>query len=120
MVLHAVCDALLGALGEGDIGEHFPDSDLQYSNICSSELLRQVADIVNKKNFFVGNLDITIVAEVPRVSEYRFDIRENISQVLKIKLQEVNVKATTTEGLGSIGRKEGISCHAIVLLNPLV
>ena len=120
VVLHAVCDALLGALGEGDIGEHFPDSDLQYSNICSSELLRQVADIVNKKNFLVGNLDITIVAEVPRVSEYKFDIRENVSQVLKIKLQEVNVKATTTEGLGSIGRKEGISCHAVVLLHPLV
>ena len=120
VVLHAVCDALLGAIGEGDIGEHFPDNDPKYKNICSSQLLSHVSEMVNKKKFDVGNLDITIVAEVPRVSEYRFDIRENISQVLKIKLQQVNVKATTTEGLGSIGRKEGISCHAVVLLHPLV
>ena len=119
VVLHAVCDALLGAIGEGDIGEHFPDSDPKYKNICSSELLSYVSDMVNKKRFDVGNLDITIVAETPRMHVYKHGIRENISKALKINLGAVYVKATTTEGLGSIGRKEGIGCHVVVLLNPL-
>ena len=119
VVLHAVCDALLGAIGEGDIGEHFPDSDPKYKNICSAELLRHVFDMVNKKKFGVGNLDITIVAETPRIDAYKREIRENLSQALKINSEEVNVKATTTEGLGSIGRKEGIGCHVVVLLHHL-
>jgi 2-C-methyl-D-erythritol 2,4-cyclodiphosphate synthase len=119
VVLHAVCDALLGAIGEGDIGEHFPDSDPKYKNICSSALLSYVSDMVNKKRLDVGNLDITIVAETPRMHVYKHGIRENISKALKINLGAVNVKATTTEGLGSIGRKEGIGCHVVVLLHPL-
>ena len=119
VVLHAVCDALLGAIGEGDIGEHFPDSDPKYKNICSTDLLRHVFDMVNKKKFGVGNLDITIVAETPKMNEYKRKICENVSQALKINSEEVNVKATTTEGLGSIGRKEGIGCHVVVLLYPL-
>ena len=85
VVLHAVCDALLGAIGEGDIGEHFPDSDPKYKNICSSALLSYVSDMVNKKRFDVGNLDITIVAETPRMHVYKHGIRENISKALKIK-----------------------------------
>ncbi len=119
VVFHAICDALLGAIGEGDIGEHFPDSDPKYKNICSSELLRHVFDMVNKKKFGVGNLDITIVAETPKMNAYKRNVRENVSQALRINSEEVNVKATTTEGLGSIGRKEGIGCHVVVLLHPL-
>ena len=119
VVLHAVCDALLGAIGEGDIGEHFPDNDPKYKNICSSELLRHVSDMVYEKKFDVGNLDITIVAETPRIDIYKHGIRENISKALNIRSEEVNVKATTTEGLGPIGRKEGIGCYVVVLLHPL-
>ncbi len=119
VVLHAVCDALLGAIGEGDIGEHFPDNDPKYKNICSSQLLSHVSEMVNKKKFDVGNLDITIVAEVPRMHIYKHGIRENVSKTLKISSEEVNVKATTTEGLGSIGRKEGIGCYVVALLHPV-
>lgn len=114
VLLHAIKDALLGAVGEGDIGKHFPDSDPQYRGISSLLLLRKVADIINEKGYYLNNLDSTIVAESPKLAHYIPTMRENIAKVLAADIDLVNIKATTTEGLGFAGRKEGIAAYAIV------
>lgn len=116
VLLHSICDALLGAIGEGDIGQHFSDSDPKYHNISSVELLKGVADLVKKKKFLINNIDTVIIAQEPILSPFRKEIRQNISQVLGIKLEAVNLKAKTNEGLGEIGRKEAIACWSVVLL----
>lgn len=117
VVLHAVCDALLGASALGDIGEHFSDSDPQWKDVSSQIITNNVITLVNKKGYSVNNIDINIIAERPKISSRKKDIRENIARLLNINISRVNVKAKTNEGLDSIGMGEAISAQAIVGLN---
>ena len=116
VVLHALCDALLGAMGEGDIGRHFPDTDQQFAGIDSRVLLRHVSELMRQKRFGLGNADITIAAQVPKLSPHILAMRDNIAADLDCSQSQVNIKATTTERLGFVGREEGIECHAVVVL----
>ncbi len=116
VALHALCDALLGALAMGDIGHHFPDTDAAYSGADSRVLLRHVYALVRAKGYQVNNLDLTIIAQAPKMAPYIQTMRERIAAVLEADIEQVNVKATTTEKLGFVGRKEGIACHAVALL----
>jgi 2-C-methyl-D-erythritol 2,4-cyclodiphosphate synthase len=116
VALHALCDALLGAAALGDIGCHFPDTDPRYRGIDSRVLLREVLGKVAAKGFRVANVDVTIVAQAPKLAPYIAAMREHLTQDLGIPLDRVNVKATTTEGMGFEGRGEGISAHAVALL----
>ncbi|NOX75352.1 MAG: 2-C-methyl-D-erythritol 2,4-cyclodiphosphate synthase [Gammaproteobacteria bacterium] len=116
VAIHALCDALLGAAALGDIGQHFPDNSAEYKNIDSRILLRNVVALLAEKKLVVGNVDISIVAQSPQMSPHIDAMRENLAADLKVKINQVNVKATTTEGLGFAGRSEGIACHAVVLL----
>ncbi|MHB8621908.1 MAG: 2-C-methyl-D-erythritol 2,4-cyclodiphosphate synthase [Sulfuricaulis sp.] len=116
VLIHAICDACLGAAGLGDIGRHFPDTDPQYKNIDSRKLLRKVKEAIAKRGWKVANVDSTIVAQVPRVASYLALMIAHIASDLGVTAENVNVKATTTEGLGFAGREEGIAAHAVVLL----
>lgn len=116
VLLHAICDALLGAIAEGDIGRHFPDTDPQYRDIKSTILLKRVLNKVREKGFHPLNIDTTIVAQKPKVSEFIPRMVKEIANVLEIETGKVNVKATTTEGLGFTGRGEGIAAFAMVLI----
>jgi len=116
VALHALCDALLGACAMGDIGHHFPDTDDEVSGIDSRILLRHVWQLITAKGYILGNLDLTIVAQAPRMAQHIEAMRVIISGDLGCDINQVNVKATTTEKLGYVGRKEGISAHAVVLL----
>lgn len=116
VLLHAICDALLGAAALGDIGRHFPDSDPKYKGIDSRELLRHVAALVGERGFRVANIDGTIIAEAPRMAPHVAKMVANIASDLGIDASRVNVKATTTEGLGFTGRGEGIAANAVCLL----
>ena len=118
VLLHAICDAVLGALAAGDIGHHFPDTDPANAGIDSRELLRRVAALMTEGGYRVGNLDSTIVAEAPRMAPHIEAMRANIAADLGASASAVNVKATTTEQLGFAGRGEGIAAHAVVLLEP--
>ncbi len=116
VVLHALCDALIGAAGGGDIGQHFPDNDPRYENIDSRILLRRVIATLGDKGLSVGNADLTIIAEEPRLSAHLLQMRANIAADLGVDAARVNVGATTTEKMGFVGRGEGIAAHAVVLL----
>lgn len=116
VLIHAICDALLGALGLGDIGTHFPDSDRQYKNIDSMILLEKVASMINLKGFYISNIDSVICLEKPKVKDYIPAMKKSIAGRLNISTDDVSVKATTTEKLGYTGREEGISAYAVVLL----
>ncbi len=116
VLLHALMDALLGAAALGDIGQHFPDSDLRFTGADSRVLLREVARMVAARGFEVVNCDLTLIAEVPRLSPYREVICGNVAADLGLERSRVNLKATTAEGLGALGRAEGIAAQAIVLL----
>jgi 2-C-methyl-D-erythritol 2,4-cyclodiphosphate synthase len=116
VLLHAICDALLGAIGEGDIGKHFPDSDSQYRDIRSTVLLKRVRNKINEKRFHLLNIDATIVAQRPKLSEFIPRMVKQIADVLEIEPGRINVKATTTEGLGFAGRGEGIGAYAVALV----
>lgn len=118
VLLHAICDALLGAAALGDIGKHFPDNDPQYKNIDSKLLLRRCNQLLLENGYRVGNIDSIIVAQKPKVGPYIPQMRECIASILGIEPGQVSVKATTTEHLGFEGREEGISAHAIALLLP--
>ncbi len=117
VLLHALCDALLGAAGLGDIGRHFPDSDPAFSGIDSRELLRNVMTKLVDNDLSVTSVDLTMVAEAPKLSPYVDAMRDNIARDLNIDASRINVKATTTEHLGFTGRKEGIAAFAVVLLD---
>jgi len=117
VLLHAICDALLGAAGLGDIGRHFPESDDNYKNIDSRVLLRHVMSLLHEKNFAPTNIDATIVAQQPKMAPYIETMRQHIAEDLQVDLTQINVKATTTENLGSIGREEGIAAHAVCLID---
>lgn len=116
VLIHAICDALLGALALGDIGQHFPDTAVEYANIDSRILLRHVMGLVRQQGYAVINLDSTIIAQAPKMSPHILTMRGNLAADLGCELHHVNVKATTTENLGFAGRKEGIAAHAVVLL----
>ena len=116
VLLHAIMDALLGAAALGDIGKHFPDNDPAYKGISSLKLLGNVKELLNQNLFFVENIDATIIAQAPKMRPYIDDMRENIAKTLDIDISQVNVKATTEEGLGFTGSGEGISAQAICLL----
>ncbi|PIE82715.1 MAG: 2-C-methyl-D-erythritol 2,4-cyclodiphosphate synthase [Candidatus Contendobacter odensis] len=116
VLLHALCDALLGAAGLGDIGQHFPDNNAEFENIDSRMLVRRVMLLLQQQKWHVANVDTTIIAQAPRIAPHIVTIRQHIAADLNIDLGQVNVKATTTEHLGSIGRGEGIAVHAVVLL----
>ncbi len=116
VVTHALCDALLGALGARDIGHHFPDSDKQFSGIYSIVLLDKVMTYVEEKGFCLGNADITIICQAPRLSPHIPAMEEVLAKTCRVGVERLNVKATTTEKMGYTGREEGISCHAVVLL----
>lgn len=116
VLLHAICDALLGAAALGDIGKHFPDIDPQYKGISSLKLLAHVGDLLNEKGYTIGNIDSTIAAQRPKLAPYILQMRGNIAHTLGIDVDRVSVKATTTEHLGFEGREEGISAQAIALI----
>ncbi len=116
VLLHAIMDAILGAAALGDIGKHFPDTDPKYKGADSIMLLKEVADLVDKEHYVIENIDATIIAQAPRMRPFIDEMRINIAQALRISLSQVNVKATTEEGLGFTGSGEGISSQAICLL----
>lgn len=120
VAIHALCDAILGALCLADIGNHFPDTDGQYENISSRILLRHVVELMTDKGYQIGNADITIIAQAPKMAPYLLAMRECLSEDLRCKVDQINVKATTTEKLGYTGRKEGIAVHCVVLLKSIV
>jgi 2-C-methyl-D-erythritol 2,4-cyclodiphosphate synthase len=119
VLLHAIADALLGALAMGDIGKHFPDTDPAFKGADSMKLLEHVVGLIRAKDYCVGNLDATIIAQRPKMAPHIQVMRENIAKVCGIDVDRINVKATTEEGLGFTGTGEGISAHAVVLLTPL-
>lgn len=116
VLLHAVCDALLGAAALGDIGKHFPDTDEKYKGISSLLLLKEVYKKVSDMAYKVSNLDVTLIAQRPKISPYTDEMRKNIANALEIPLDSVNIKGTTEERLGFTGTEEGISCHAVCIL----
>jgi 2-C-methyl-D-erythritol 2,4-cyclodiphosphate synthase len=116
VLVHALCDALLGAAGLGDIGRHFPDNDNDYKNIDSRILLRKIVDLLELDNYFVSNVDMTVIAQKPKLANYLDDMEDNLAEDLNILSDRVNIKATTTEKMGFTGRCEGIACHAVTIL----
>lgn len=117
VLLHAITDALLGALGLGDIGHHFPDTDPAYAGADSRMLLRHAYALIRERGYALGNLDCTVIAQAPKLAGHIHAMRACIAQDLEVQIDQVSVKATTTEGLGFTGRKEGIAAQAIVLLH---
>lgn len=119
VLLHAIMDALLGAAALGDIGKHFPDSDPQYKGISSIKLLEHVGKLIDEKLYVIGNIDATIIAQRPKMAPHIQTMRENIAQALHIEVDQINIKATTEEGLGFTGTGEGISAQAIASLETI-
>ncbi len=118
VLTHALMDAILGALGKGDIGSHFPDSDPRFKNINSLKLLEQVMLIADQEGYVLGNADITVICQLPRLAPFIRQMRENLGAVCKTPPKNINIKATTTEKMGPTGRGEGITAHTVVLLLP--
>ena len=116
VLLHALCDALLGSLSLGDLGIHFPDTDPLYKDSDSLELLKRVLNMVKEKGFSIGNIDATVIADQPRISGYIDQMKDTIAHTTGIDREQISIKATTTEGLGFVGRGEGIAAHAVVLV----
>ncbi|WP_428243738.1 2-C-methyl-D-erythritol 2,4-cyclodiphosphate synthase [Gynuella sp.] len=116
VLVHAICDAVLGAAALGDIGRHFPDTDDDYKSADSLQLLRHCCSLVSQKQLMIGNIDSTIVAQTPKMAPHIESMRKNIAACVQCDVDRINVKATTTEHLGYTGRKEGIAAHAVVLL----
>lgn len=119
VLLHAIMDALLGAAALGDIGKHFPDTDERYAGADSLKLLERVGEMLDEKNYLIDNIDATIIAQAPKMRPYIDEMRENIANALNIDINQVNVKATTEEGLGFTGEKLGISSNAICMLTSI-
>lgn len=117
VLVHAIMDALLGAIAGGDIGKHFPDTDPQYKGISSIKLLEHVRDLLHREGAVIHNIDATIIAQKPKMAPHIMKMRENIATALNIEVNQINIKATTEEGLGFTGTQQGISSQAIVLLD---
>jgi 2-C-methyl-D-erythritol 2,4-cyclodiphosphate synthase len=120
VLLHALCDALLGACALGDIGKHFPDSDSAYRGIDSRQLLRHTYQLVQSRGYRIGNADLTLTAEAPRVAKHASAMCANIAADLQCSIEQINIKATTTEKLGFVGREEGLAAYAVVLLERVI
>ena len=116
VVIHVICDALLGALSLGDIGSHFPDTDNKYKNIDSKILLEKVLALVNDNKFIISNIDVTILLQEPKLRNHIDSMRDILSKILNIEVSQISIKATTTEGLGFVGREAGIAAHCVCLL----
>ncbi len=116
VLIHAVCDAILGAMGDGDLGKLFPDTDPRFTDIESSWLLREVSKRAKTGRYEIGNVDATIIAQRPRLADYLPEMEKRLSEILEIERQRVNVKATSPEGIGAIGRQEAIAAHCVVLI----
>lgn len=116
VLIHAIMDALLGAIGAGDIGRHFPDNDPAYLNIQSTKLLIKVMSLITSSGFTIANMDVTIIAQRPKLAGYIPEMRETLARITGVEVALINIKATTTEGLGFTGRGEGIAAMAVVLL----
>jgi 2-C-methyl-D-erythritol 2,4-cyclodiphosphate synthase len=116
VVIHALCDALFGAMSLGDLGVHFPNTNMKLKDINSRVLLKQTLDLMKENNYTVGNVDISILVQEPKMADYISAMKENLANDLNSKASLINIKATTTEGMGFIGRGEGIAAHAVVLL----
>lgn len=114
---HSIGDALLGAMGEKDLGSHFPDEDPQYENICSLHLLERIREMLKERNFSIANVDSSIIAQEPKISPYLAEIKIRIAESLNLKPNQVGIKATSPEGIGFLGKKEGIACLAIVSIS---
>lgn len=119
VLLHAIMDSILGALALGDIGKHFPDTDNKYLGISSMKLLSQVFEVMKSAGYRIGNLDATVIAQKPKLRGYIDVMRKNVADVLECDVDDVNIKATTEERLGFTGREEGISAHAVVLIEKI-
>lgn len=119
VLVHAIMDALLGAAALGDIGKHFPDTDQAYKDADSMELLGEVGALIDRENMLIGNIDATVIAQKPKLSPYIYQMRQNVAKVLGVDINQVNIKATTEEGLGFTGSGEGISAQAICLLETV-
>lgn len=120
VLVHAVMDSILGALALGDIGAHFPDTDQQYKDISSLELLRRVKATMDKANYEIGNIDATVAAQLPKLAPFILEMRENIAGILDCPIEDINVKATTTEKLGFVGRKEGMGSYSVCMLKAVL
>lgn len=120
VLLHAIMDAMLGAAALGDIGKHFPDTDEKYKGASSMKLLERVKELIEEKGYVVGNIDATVIAQKPKLRPYIEEMEKNIAEVLQISVDQVNIKATTEEGLGFTGTEEGISSQAVCLLESLM
>lgn len=116
VLLHAICDALLGALGMGDIGTHFPDTDNAFKDIDSKILLERTITLIEKENYSVVNIDSTICLQLPKINPYVLEMRQVIADIVKVNINDVSIKATTTEEMGFVGREEGLMANATVLL----
>ena len=116
VLIHALCDALLGSISAGDIGQHFPDTDTKYKDINSAILLEETSQLLQQDNYSIANIDASIIAQTPKMSPYIQAMRENLAEVLKLSISQINVKATTTEKLGFIGREEGVAVHCVVMV----
>lgn len=119
VLVHSIMDAILGALALGDIGKHFPDTDMAYKDISSMKLLERVYNVMNNKGYKIGNIDATVAAELPKLAPYIDDMRKLICGILNTDIDNINIKATTTEELGFVGRKEGISSYSVCLLENI-
>ena len=119
VLTHAICDALLGAIGERDIGSHFPDTDSRYKGISSLVLLREVLTLSNSKGFRVENIDTVLICEKPKISEYVSQIKKKLASVFGLSEESLGIKATTTDGMGFTGRGEGIAAYAVVLIKTI-
>ena len=116
VVIHVICDALLGALSLGDIGKHFPDTDDKYKGIDSKILLQKVMKLVQEEKYKISNVDVTILLQKPKLRNYIDSIRDTLSNIMEINKSQISVKATTTEGLGFVGREEGVAAHCVCIL----
>ena len=117
VILHAVADACLGAAGLGDIGGHFPDTDPAWEGADSADLLRRVVEMLAQARWYVSNVDVTVIAEAPRLAEYIADMKKCLADLLNCPLDAASIKATTHEGMGALGRSDGIAAHAVVLIS---
>ena len=117
IVIHDICDALLGSISKGDIGSHFPDTDKKYKGVDSKLLLSEVCKIIEKEKYIIENVDVTVLLEKPKLRNYIDKMRGIVSDVMKIEISKVSIKATTTEGLGFVGREEGVAAHCVALVS---
>lgn len=120
VLIHAIMDSVLGALALGDIGKHFPDTDEKYKDISSMDLLEKVKEIMDQEGYIIGNIDATVAAQRPKLAGFIEDMKRNIAEILDCSLGDINVKATTTEELGFVGREEGISSYSVCMLKEKI